>query len=227
MSRIVKKHQIRKSEILDTAQQLFYRHGYEKTSIAAVIENVGIAKGTFYHYFHSKSDLLDQIIERQAQMIDQMIRTVLDESKENALAELNNIFAAIGEYKSENKKVMLMMVQTLYSDENIVLLSKLTKSRIKIAAPQIAKVISRGVKEGLFHTENPEFTAEMILTMSTRLSEEFAHMALKEELNTKNKKKYLEKCRAFERAIERILGVQDGTITFCNKKIINIFFKQT
>jgi len=224
MIRIVKEHQIRKNEILDTAQNLFYSRGYDNTSVADVINSVGIAKGTFYHYFKSKADLLDQIVNRQAQMIDQVIDRVLKEPEENALIELNNILAAIGEYKAENKEVMLMMARTIYSDENIILLRKLTKMRIKIVSPKLARVITRGISEGLFHTENPEHIAEMILTMSTHLSDEFARMAMEEKLNSENKKEYLKICRAFEEACERILGAPQGTITFCNKNIVDVFF---
>jgi AcrR family transcriptional regulator len=225
MPRIVKEHQQRKNEILDTAQRLFYSQGYENTSVANVIEAIGIAKGTFYHYFKSKAELLDQIIERLAQMIDQIIDRVLEEPEENAIVELNNIYAAIGEYKAENKDVMLLMTQALYSDENIVLRSKLTKIRIKTVAPKIARVISRGISEGLFHTENPDYIAEMILTMGTYLSDEFAQILLQEGLNSKNKKNYLEKCRSFENAVERILRAPKGAITFCNRNLIDAFFE--
>jgi AcrR family transcriptional regulator len=225
MSRIVKKHQQRRNEILDTAQRLFYSQGYENTSVANVIEAIGIAKGTFYHYFKSKAELLDQIIDRLAQMIDQIIDRVLEEPEENAIVEFNNIYVAIGEFKAENKEVMLLMTRALYSDENIVMRSKLTKIRIKTVAPKIARVISRGISEGLFHAENPEYIAEMILTMGTYLSDEFARMALQEGLHDKNKKNYLEKCRTFEKAVERILGAPKGAFTFCNRNIIEVFFE--
>ena len=225
MTRVVKEHQERRNEILDTAQRLFYSQGYENTSVANVIDAVGIAKGTFYHYFKSKAELLDQIIDRQAQMIDQIIDRVLEEPEENAIVELNNIFTSIGEYKEENIEVMLLMMRALYSDENIVLRSKFTKVRIKTVAPKIAGVISRGVSEDLFDTAYPTVIAEMILTMSLYLSDEFARILLEEEMNNENKKNILEKCRTFEDAVERILGAPKGSITFCNRKSIEAFFQ--
>jgi len=224
MARIVKEHQQRRDEILDAAQRLFYGRGYEKTSVADVIAAVGIAKGTFYHYFKSKSELLDQIVARQAQRIDRIIDLVLKEPEENAIVELNNIFAAIGEYKAENRQVMLMMLRTLYSDENIVLLNKLTKTRIKIVAPRISRVISRGISEGLFHTEHPDVIAEMILTMSLSLSDEMSRLLLHQGFDRGAKTIILEKCRIFEAAVARILGAPAGSITFCNTKTIEAFF---
>lgn len=225
MARIVKQHQQRKNEILDTAQQLFYQQGYENVSVANIIDAIGIAKGTFYHYFKSKIELLDQIVDRQAQNIDDVIQRVLDEPEENAIVELNNIYAAIGEYKVENKEVMLLMARALYSDDNIILRTKLTKTRIKTVAPKIARVISRGVAEGLFDAKNPDYIAEMILIMSTYLSDEFARMLLEQGLTGQNKKAYLEQCNTFEHAVERILGAPEGSITFCNRKLIDAFFE--
>ncbi len=226
MTRIVKEHQQRKNEILDTAQKLFYRNGYEQTSVAMVIDTIGIAKGTFYHYFTSKADLLDQIIRRQSQRIDQEIDRVLDEPEENALVELNNIWKAIGEYRMDNKEVILLMTKTLYPDDNIILRTKLLQMRIKVVARKISRVISRGISEGLFDTGNPDDVAEMILNMSTYLSDEFARLVVEDSLTGESRNRYLEKCRIFEHAVARILGTPEGSIIFCNKDIINAFFEQ-
>ena len=132
MVRVVKTHQERKNEILNTAQILFYKNGYEKTSVADVIDAVNIAKGTFYHYFKSKRDLLDQIIDRIAQNIDAIIDKVLEEPEENAIVELNNIYHEIGEYKIKEKKILIMMTRALYNENNIILRTKLAKKRIDI-----------------------------------------------------------------------------------------------
>jgi AcrR family transcriptional regulator len=226
MTRIVKEHQQRKNEILDTAQALFYQHGYEQTSVATVIDTIGIAKGTFYHYFTSKADLLNQIIRRQSQRIDQEIDRVLDEPEENALVELNNIWKAIGEYRMENKEVILLMTKTLYSDDNIILRTKLLQMRIKVVAKKISRVIARGISEGIFDTGHPDDVAEMILNMSTYLSDEFARLVVEDNLTSDAQQRYLEKCRIFENAVARILGIPEGSVVFCNKDIINAFFER-
>ena len=73
MARTVKEPDIRRNEILDVAQQFFYTKGYEQTSVQDIIDQVGIAKGTFYHYFGSKVELLDELIER---MTDQVLSLI-------------------------------------------------------------------------------------------------------------------------------------------------------
>ena len=63
MVRITKEYDERLTEFLETAQQLFFQKGYEKTSVNDIIKKIGVAKGTFYHYFKSKKDLLDKIVK--------------------------------------------------------------------------------------------------------------------------------------------------------------------
>ncbi|MBN1998189.1 TetR/AcrR family transcriptional regulator, partial [candidate division KSB1 bacterium] len=197
MPRIVKQHEQRRSEILDTAQHLFYTQGYEHTSIANVIDAIGIAKGTFYHYFKSKAELLDQIIDRQSAHIDQIIDRVLDEPEENAIVEMNNIWAEVSVYKAENKSVMLMMLRAIYREDNIVFRTKLTNARVKVVTPKIARVISRGIQEGLFFTGNPLDVADMILNLAVYMGEKIAKLILDGDLSSENKKRYLEKCQTY------------------------------
>ena len=225
MVRIVKEHEERKNELLDAAQALFYQNGYESTSVANVIDSVGIAKGTFYHYFKSKTDLLDQIVERQIRMIDREIERVLDEIEENAIVEFNNILRNIGQYKLENKEVMLLMVRVLYSENNILLKSKLFKRRVEIIAPKIARVIRRGIEEGVFNTGNPDHLSRMLMDMGNFLGEVFAEMLLNNELNEQNRIKYLEMCRTYEQTIERILGSPKNSINIFDEDVINGFFE--
>ena len=63
-ARVMKEHDERRGEILDAAQLLFNSQGYDSTSVNAIIEHLGISKGTFYHYFSSKEDLIAGIAER-------------------------------------------------------------------------------------------------------------------------------------------------------------------
>jgi len=204
---------------------LFYKNGYENTSIANVIDAVDIAKGTFYHYFKSKEALLDQIIDRIATNITAIIDKVLEESEENAIVELNNMFREIGQYKAQEKEVLLMMTRAIYSENNIILKTKLTKKRINIVTPRLTKVIVRGVSQGLFHTGNPEYTAELILNMATLLGDKFAEYVLADQLNKENKKNYIELCKTYNTALEKILGVPKGTLQLIDRAVIEKFFE--
>ncbi len=52
-----------RDHIVDAADQLFYRQGYEHTSFADIAAAVQISRGNFYHHFKSKDDILDAVID--------------------------------------------------------------------------------------------------------------------------------------------------------------------
>ena len=56
--------QERKNLILDQAQRLFIEKGYRATTITDIVNRSGIAKGTLYHHFTSKDDVMRQLIRR-------------------------------------------------------------------------------------------------------------------------------------------------------------------
>lgn len=57
MSIYQQQRQLVRKSIVETALRLFETRGYEQTSVAAITQEVGIAKGTFYNHFENKSDI--------------------------------------------------------------------------------------------------------------------------------------------------------------------------
>lgn len=49
--------QSKRGELLEIAGRLFYRQGFGATGVKQIIEEAGIAKGTFYTHFKSKEEL--------------------------------------------------------------------------------------------------------------------------------------------------------------------------
>ena len=57
-------HALRRDEFVDVALRLMQTKGWDATSIQDVLAETGASKGAFYHYFSSKADLLEAVIER-------------------------------------------------------------------------------------------------------------------------------------------------------------------
>lgn len=53
----------RRDEVIDAAARIFHAKGYSAASIQDVADELGILKGSLYHYIDSKQDLLFAIIE--------------------------------------------------------------------------------------------------------------------------------------------------------------------
>lgn len=51
-----------RERIVEAADQLFYRQGFEHTSFTDIADAVQISRGNFYHHFKSKDEILDAVI---------------------------------------------------------------------------------------------------------------------------------------------------------------------
>ena len=50
-----------RSKIVTAAWELFYRQGYEDTTVEEIVEASGTSRGSFYHYFDGKDALLSTL----------------------------------------------------------------------------------------------------------------------------------------------------------------------
>lgn len=55
--------QRQRQTILNTAWQLFYKKGYQNTTMEDILQAARCSKGRFYYYFHAKAELLDSLYE--------------------------------------------------------------------------------------------------------------------------------------------------------------------
>jgi TetR/AcrR family transcriptional regulator, cholesterol catabolism regulator len=58
-----------RSELLEVATRMFYEHGYEKTALSDLAQELGIKKASIYHYIESKEDLLEIIMWESCEAI--------------------------------------------------------------------------------------------------------------------------------------------------------------
>jgi AcrR family transcriptional regulator len=58
-------HQKTRDLIVEAADQLFYRQGYEYTSFSDIANVVQISRGNFYFHFKTKDEILEAVINRR------------------------------------------------------------------------------------------------------------------------------------------------------------------
>lgn len=68
------KGELRKDQILQSAQKIFSQKGYYETQVSDIVDDVHIGKGTIYQYFKNKEDifltLLKKYLEEWKKAID-------------------------------------------------------------------------------------------------------------------------------------------------------------
>lgn len=66
MGKIDVKKQKKKEALFNTAFELFTTKGIQNTAISDIVQNAGVAKGTFYLYFKDKYDIRNKLITHKA-----------------------------------------------------------------------------------------------------------------------------------------------------------------
>jgi AcrR family transcriptional regulator len=73
-----KRSRPRQSQLLEAAEELFIKHGYDKTSIEMIAEAAGIARQTVYNQFGSKEGLFLEITKGLAERVTASIAEPVD-----------------------------------------------------------------------------------------------------------------------------------------------------
>ena len=68
-----------KSRIVSAAWQLFYEQGFDNTTVDEIVELSGTSKGSFYHYFTGKDDLLGSLSMIFDEKYEELIPTMSPE----------------------------------------------------------------------------------------------------------------------------------------------------
>lgn len=214
--RVVKAPEERRRELLDCAQALFFSRGYERTSVNDVIARARLSKGAFYHYFRSKEELLEALAARLAQQSVEQLRGVLDDPALDALARMNAFLARSRQMKAETAPMLRKAFDAVFRPENVVLYERLNAAVVAVMTPVLARIIAEGVAEGRFKTPDPEATAALLLALGRASRDAVAHA-----IGAKSKAEKAQAADALERhlrlqaiAIDRILGLPDGSIRF-------------
>jgi AcrR family transcriptional regulator len=159
MVRTVKKPEERRQEIIATARELFETKEYSKTTMQNVMDQLGIAKGTIYHYFKSKEELLEAVIEQTVAEYISGMQAILSETEGNALDKMRVLITA-GQVSDQHGEIL----EQLHHPGNVGMHTRQLAVTLSELAPIYASVIQQGCDEGIFQTEHPLESAEFLLT---------------------------------------------------------------
>ena len=118
------KKQNTRELLLDSAFNTFYKHGFQGANIANILNDVGINKGSMYHFFKSKKELgLAVVTERIESKILKKYEEVLKQNE--AVKHLFDTLRSAPETLVYGCPLNKMSQEMLYIDDEFkVLLSK-------------------------------------------------------------------------------------------------------
>lgn len=86
-TRVSRRRDRRKAEIVRTATSLLSEHGYQGMNLEDVAEQTDIAKATLYHYFSSKDELVAAVIETLTVGVNERLEAQLDTVRDHAFSD--------------------------------------------------------------------------------------------------------------------------------------------
>ena len=195
----MKKGERRKLELLQIAHRMFISRGYENTSVDEIIEEAGIAKGTFYYYFETKEQLLEEVI---GMMIDQETEAARQILKAEILVpqKIVGIISSLRPAKEE-----MPIEGALMRPENIVMHEKIRRKITEAAVPLLSEAAEQGIAEGIFSCDCVPERVRMLLVISSDTFDE-GHFTARD-------------ISVFIDMTEKLLGAQPGTMAFIRELI--------
>ena len=177
----MKKGDERRSKILETAEKLFYRKGYEATSIQDILDDLKMSKGGFYHHFESKLQLLDALCQKQMQENGELMRAAVEARRGDAVAQMNALYERCTLWQEGQEEFTYLVLKTAYLGGSVQLRDSLKQTMLADARPLMKEIIHDGMEQQKFFTRFPDDIGELLLQLFANLNDEIAMLLAKDE----------------------------------------------
>jgi AcrR family transcriptional regulator len=223
MARTVNEQEraLKRSEILDATQRLVYTKGYEQMAIQDILEALKISKGAFYHYFGSKQDLLEALVERMQQEAEDRFFPILQDPEVPALEKLQHFFDTTVRWKTDQKEYLLALLRVWYADDNALVRYKAQATMARSLAPLFESLVEQGVREGVLSNQFADQVGPMVIALSLSLGEVLARLIMAHEPPPDALNHGARIVAAYTDAIERVLGAPAGSLRLIDEETLH------
>ena len=215
---------VKREAFVDAAMGLMQAKGYEQMSIQDVLEAAGASRGAFYHYFDSKQELLEAMVDRIADQSLAGLAPVVADPQLPAIPKLERFFGGIAQYKSQRKELMLEFIKVWKSDDMAVVRDRLRRTLVEKVAPILAKIIRQGVAEEVFSVDSAADTAWILMTLLTGFQDSATDLFVARQANRISFEEVERTLLTFAHAFEKILGAQPGSIRVIDQEVLQEWF---
>lgn len=200
------------NEILDVAQGLVLTKGFARMTIQDLLHELGISKGALYHYFDSKSAVLEALVERMQQEAEAPLIPLVQDNHLSAIEKLQHFFAVLDNSRSAQKAFIADLARVWFADENTIVREKVDNALLQRRAPLLTEIVYQGIREGVFKTRYPAQVGEIILSLSRAMGNTVVHLMLATNLedtpeNAERIEQIVATYAAHVDAIERVLWI--------------------
>jgi len=146
-----------RGRLIEAAKRVFSERGYYNAQISHIIDEAGVARGTFYLYFKSKEEILRKLLKEVVEELRERIK-VVDLTKDPAEQVIENI-ARVLEFALEEKELTRIVLQRNCDPELFEIIEDFMGEVIEM----IKGSLDKGIKLGLIRECNTEVVARGIM----------------------------------------------------------------
>lgn len=208
----MKKGDLKRIQILDAAEKLFFERGYDRTSVQDILDALSMSKGGFYHYFDAKETVLKEISERRALTHFEKLNTELYAGRRNPIDRLNLLLSLTNLFEAEDARFAALMLKLCYLDGDAAIRDHRRRILIDRLMPHVRNVIEEGVQDGSLHTRHPEALGRLVLLLACDVNDEACAILAAEPDNPDCMLRILEMLNAYRDSVETLTGAPFGSL---------------
>lgn len=149
MARITKKPEVRKQEILDTAIQLFFEKGYEKTTISDIAKRMNVSQGLCYRYFSSKEEIYSAVLDHYVSQGVHQFKLLLGDEKLTLAQTIDQLYPLNSKIPSDDYYHKFFNLS-----ENLALHIQMEVRLLSALVPVMEKRLLKAKENGEIHCES-------------------------------------------------------------------------
>lgn len=165
MARVSKHPAVRRDELMDAALQLCVDIGYEAMSIEQVTQATGVAKGTFYYHFASKTDLLIAMVGRWADELFDALEQADQTDQGTGAQRFQAMMQFATAWKLERVDSAMASIPLLYKPENLELRHRLFDAWGVRMYRLFLPMVEQGHDDGTFAVDDAPATTQLVLAL--------------------------------------------------------------
>ena len=220
----MKKGELRRKEILDAAERLFYEKGYEATSVQDILDALSLSKGGFYHHFETKMAVLEAICERRAEEQFQAVALELRVSRAGTLERFNRLLTMINIFEREQTAFVAMVLRICYQAGDVSLRERMKAITIRLFLPLMNEIIAQGIEEKVFFTRRPGTIGQVILLLEHDLIDAVSACLVEGSENPETVVEVMDLLGTYRDSVELLLNAPYGSVElFELERMLEIF----
>ncbi len=220
----VETRAIRREAFVETGLRLIQTKGYEQMSVQDVLDDLDVSRGAFYHYFSSKRELLEAVVDHVVAAALAAVEPIAADQQLPAIVRMEGIFTGIAGWKAERRELMLALVRVWYSDDNVLTRDKLRLHLGGSLVPMLAGIIREGAEQGVMSAGSPEGAARAIVSLLLGAQDTAIELFVARQEGTISVESVVSTMAGYTEAFERILGIPPGSMTLLDENTLRLWF---